>query len=369
MKRFYSALTVHATYSSKPDDDEKKTPMDDTSSDNDHSIDDDVPDLLVYELRAASTAERIRLDRFLTRSIEHASRTKMKALIEGGYVTINGAIVERAGRLVLPGDIVRCTLPKPAPPEVLPESIPLDIVYEDEAIIIVNKPPGMVTHPAYGNYSGTLVNALLYYGGELSSERGEDRPGILHRLDKDTSGLLAVARTDVAHRYIAQQFSEHSIEREYEAIVWGSMPSNRGIVNAPLRRHASDRKKMAVVEGGKEAVTEYSVLRDYGFLSHIRLRLRTGRTHQIRVHMSHIRHPVFGDPTYGGRRILYGTVTTRFKMLINELLGILPRQALHARTLGFKHPSSGEVVAFESSLPDDMRLALERIEQFIHAGV
>lgn len=328
------------------------------------SEDDDAAAVTVYELRSAVGAKRVRLDQFIVRSVENASRTRVKSLVEAGGVEINGRVVLKPGRLVIPGDLVRCTIPKPPPPDIVAEDIPLDIVFEDESIIIVNKPAGMVTHPAFANYTGTLVNALLYHTRELSLERGEERAGILHRLDKDTSGLLAVAKTDLAHQYIAKQFATHDIEREYQAIVWGSMPEKRGRISAPLARHPSDRKKMAVVEGGKEAITGYEVLRDYGFLSHIRLKLETGRTHQIRVHLASLRHPVLGDPTYGGRRILYGNITARYKQLISELLVLLPRQALHARTLGFRHPVSKELVRFACPLPSDMETALAMIEAF-----
>jgi 23S rRNA pseudouridine1911/1915/1917 synthase len=330
----------------------------------DENSGEDSPEVTIYELRSAPHAKRVRLDQFITRSVENATRTKVKALIDAGGVSVNGVIVEKAGRLVQPGDFVVCIVPKPPPPEILPENIPLDIVFEDDDVLIVNKPAGMVTHPAYANYSGTLVNALLYHTAQLSCERGEDRPGILHRLDKDTSGLLAVAKTERAHQFISRQFVDHSIEREYQAIVWGSFKASTGTVDAPIARHRSDRKKMAVVEDGKHAVTHYEVIRDYSAFSLIRCRLQTGRTHQIRVHLSSINHPVFGDPTYGGRRIHYGHVTTRFKTLVNGLLELLPRQALHARTLGFIHPTSREKVSFLSELPEDMDEALRRIEQY-----
>ncbi|MBE0645042.1 MAG: RluA family pseudouridine synthase [Bacteroidetes bacterium] len=328
---------------------------------------DDSPEVTIYELRSAPNARRVRLDQFITRSVENASRSKVKLLIEAGGVVVNGAVITKAGRLVCPGDMVVCTVPKPPPPDVLPENIPLEIVFEDDEVIIVNKPAGMVTHPAFGNYSGTLVNALLFYTDSLSHERGDDRPGILHRLDKDTSGLLAIAKTARAHQVIAKQFADHSIDREYQAIVWGSFKNSTGLIEAPLARHPSDRKKVAVVEGGKYAATEYTVLEDYGFISLVRLKLRTGRTHQIRVHMAHVHHPVFGDPTYGGRRIHYGSVTGRFKSFIHELLILLPRQALHARTLGFVHPVTEERAAFESPLPADMREALDRIRAYAAA--
>lgn len=328
---------------------------------NDDGTDDDRPEVTVYDLRSAPNASRVRLDRFITRSVENASRSKVQQLIEAGGVEINGQVVTKAGRIVAPGDRVICTVPKPPPPEVQAEDLPLDIVYEDDAVIVVNKPAGMVTHPAYGNYTGTLVNGLLFHTEQLSRERGDDRPGIMHRLDKDTSGLLLVAKTAQAHQFLARQFADHSIDREYQAIAWGRFDPPQGIVDAPLARHPSDRKKMAVVEGGKQAVTEYTTIEDFGPLSLVRLKLRTGRTHQIRVHLSHMKHPIFGDPTYGGRRIHYGSVTGRYKSFINGLLQLLPRQALHARTLGFVHPTTRERVHFESALPADMREALERI--------
>ncbi|MBN1447535.1 MAG: RluA family pseudouridine synthase [Bacteroidetes bacterium] len=328
-------------------------------------FDEDAPDVTVHELRSAPNARRVRLDQFITRSVENASRSKVKALIEAGGVTVNGVIVEKAGRLVLPGDRVVCTVPKPPPPDVLPEDIPLDIVHEDDDIIIVNKPAGMVTHPAFGNYTGTLVNALLYHTEQLSGERGEDRPGILHRLDKDTSGLLAVAKNDRAHQLLARQFADHSIEREYQAVVWGRMKKMSGTVEAPLARHPSDRKKMAIVESGKHAVTHFTVIEDLIYFSLLQIHLQTGRTHQIRVHLASLRHPVFGDPTYGGRRIHYGSVTGRYKHFVHELLTQLPRQALHARTLGFIHPTSRQKVVFTSDLPGDMVDVLQRIRAYL----
>ncbi|MCB2204403.1 RluA family pseudouridine synthase [bacterium] len=338
--------------------------IENSADDIDDLQDDDSPDVTIYELHSAPNARRVRLDQFITRSVENASRSKVKSLIDAGGVTVNGEIVSKAGRLVQPGDTVVCTVPKPPPPEVVPEDIPLEIVYEDDDVLVVNKPAGMVTHPAFGNYSGTLVNALLYYTSQLSRERGEERPGILHRLDKDTSGLLAVAKTERAHQYIARQFASHSIEREYQAIVWGTPSPSAGSVDAPIARHRSDRKKMAIVEGGKRAVTHYEVLKEYPAFSLIRCRLETGRTHQIRVHLSSIHHPVFGDPTYGGRRIHYGNVTGRFKSLVNGLLELLPRQALHARTLGFMHPVSHTLVSVQSELPEDMQEALRRLEEY-----
>ena len=245
----------------------------------------------------------------------------------------------------------------------LPEPIPLDIVYEDEHLLVVNKPAGMVTHPAYGNYTGTLVNALLHHCAGLSAVNDVTRPGIVHRLDKDTSGLMVVAKTDVAHVHLARQFARRTIRREYQAIVWGALAGSTGIIEANLGRSKSDRKKMAVVAGGKPAVTEYAVLEQFPYLSLVRLRLQTGRTHQIRVHLAHIHHPVFGDPTYNGRHMLYGPGTARQKAEVQAMLAILTRQALHARTIGFRHPATGSEVMFESDLPEDMRQVLALIRK------
>jgi len=316
----------------------------------------------VYVIRSAPASKRIRLDLFIAKSIESASRTKVQNLIAEGRVRVNEEVVTKPGRPVGRGDVVFCISPKPPPPAVEAENIPLDIRYEDDAVLVVNKPAGMVTHPAHGNRTGTLVHALLWHTANLSLERGRERAGIIHRLDKGTSGLLCVARTDEAHRSLSRQFAERTIDREYIALVWGSMSARKGLIDAPLARHPSDRKRMAVVEGGRTALTEYTVLHDFGCMSLLRLRLRTGRTHQIRVHLAHLRHPVFGDPTYGGRRILYGAVTGEYKRFIGELLELLPRQGLHARTLGFEHPVTGERVLVEAEPPQDMQQAMERAE-------
>lgn len=303
-----------------------------------------------------------RLDVFLTHHVENATRTKVQAAIRAGYVLVDGVAV-RSSHPVAPGEVIHVTLPRTPPPSVLPEPIPLDIVYEDEHLLVVNKPAGMVTHPAYGNYTGTLVNALLHHCADLSAVNDVTRPGIVHRLDKDTSGLMVVAKTDVAHVHLARQFARRTIRREYQAIVWGALAGSTGIIEANLGRSKSDRKKMAVVTGGKRAVTEYAVLERFPFLSLVRLRLQTGRTHQIRVHLAHIQHPVFGDPTYNGRHMLYGPGSARQKAEVQAMLGILTRQALHARTIGFRHPATGAEVMFESDLPEDMRQVLALIRK------
>lgn len=304
--------------------------------------------------------KRERLDVFLTHHVENATRTKVQAAIRAGCVLVNGAVT-RSSYAVCPDDVIHVTLPESPAPDVVAEAIPLTIVYEDDQLIIVNKPAGMVTHPAYGNYTGTLVNALLHHCASLSAVTDRTRPGIVHRLDKDTSGLLIVAKTDAAHAHLSRQFARRTIRREYQAIVWGAFAVEKGTIDANLGRSKSDRKKMAVVQDGKTAVTEYTVIEKFAYLSLIRLRLQTGRTHQIRVHLAHVGHPVFGDPTYNGRRLLFGPGTPRQKAEVQKMLDFLTRQALHARTIGFRHPATGEEMSFESPLPDDMTAVLKML--------
>ncbi len=254
-------------------------------------------------------------------------------------------------------------IPTSAPPDkAVPEDIPLNVVFEDEHLIVVNKPAGMVTHPGHGNWTGTLANALLFHCNRLSTINDPRvRPGIVHRLDKDTSGLIVAAKDDVTHASLARQFFDHTIDREYWAIVWGKLSTPRGMIEADLGRSKSDRKKFAVVEEGKFAATEYEVLKEFRYLSLVRLKLHTGRTHQIRVHLSHIGHPVFGDPTYHGRRINYGEPTPKFRQEVTNLLKIIDRQALHAKTLGFIHPVTKAHLHFDSELPDDFESVLKQI--------
>ncbi|MDI6765592.1 MAG: RluA family pseudouridine synthase [Bacteroidota bacterium] len=303
---------------------------------------------------------RERLDVFLTHHIENATRSKVQQAIKQGYVTVNETII-KASYKISPGDIIHVSIPKPPPPDVIPENIPLDILFEDEYLLIVNKPAGMVTHPAYGNYSGTLVNAVLYHcNNKLSSINDITRPGIIHRLDKDTSGLMVIAKDDTTHARLSKQFSQRTIGREYWAIVWGCFDKTKktGVIEASLGRSKSDRKKIAVSALGKSAVTSYEVLEEFDYLSLVRLKLRTGRTHQIRVHLHHIGHPVFGDPTYGGRRIAWGGTDKKKKEEVQSLLKIITRQALHAKTLGFIHPILKNEMIFDSELPADMQRLL-----------
>jgi 23S rRNA pseudouridine1911/1915/1917 synthase len=317
---------------------------------------------------------RERLDLFLSHHIENATRSKIQKAIKEGCVTLHGKPLKQSYQ-VIPGDEIHVELRKSPPPDVVAEEIPLDVVFEDDYLIVLNKPAGMVTHPAYSNYSGTLVNALMHYAkGNLSQPEGAfPRPGIVHRLDKDTSGLMVIAKDDHTHALLSKQFSDRTIERAYWAIVWGlftkrpnSMP-REGTIDAPLGRSNADRKKIAVRDSGKTAITTYKLLEEFEYLSLVQCKLKTGRTHQIRVHMHHIGHPVFGDPTYGGRRMLFGDTSGRTgksrKEEVHSLLEILPRQALHAKTIGFVHPLSGEKLFFESELPEDMKRVLSYIKQ------
>lgn len=297
-----------------------------------------------------------RIDLFLTNTIENATRSKVQKLIDAGYVTVNGKQV-KSSYLVQAKDIIEATQPiSPRPEFNEPEAIPLDIVYEDDYLIIVNKPPGMVAHPGYANYTGTLVNALLHHTKKLSSANESDRPGIVHRIDKDTSGLLVVAKDDWTHAKLGEQFSRHEIEREYWAIVWGIFNNKAGMIDTLITRSKKDRKKFTVSdEEGKQAITYYEVKQEYDFTSLIKLNLKTGRTHQIRVHLSSMHHPVFGDPAYGGRELVYGSSLPKIKSRVQNLLELMKRQALHAKTLGFIHPHTNKFVLFNSELPEDMK--------------
>jgi len=311
-----------------------------------------------------------RIDTFLANTIENATRSRIQKLIDAELVAVNGKIV-RANYQVKPFDIIEAVQPiSPRPEDNEPENIPLDIVYEDEYLIVVNKPAGMVAHPAYANFTGTLVNALLHHTKSLSDLNAPGRPGIVHRIDKNTSGLLVVAKDDFTHAKLAEQFSKHSAEREYRAICWGIIKDNKGEISTNIARSKSDRKKFAISlpdrqtgkTEGKAATTLYEVIERFEFTTYLKLNLKTGRTHQIRVHLSGINHPVFGDETYGGRKIVYGSQLPKIKSRIENFLEIMPRQALHAKTLGFIHPHKKEFMRFDSELPEDMKELLEKLK-------
>lgn len=287
-----------------------------------------------------------RIDKFLSDNIAELTRSSLQGLIFRGNVLVCGEKVQKNYKL-RSGDVIEISVPEPQALDAVPENIPLDIVYEDDDLLVVNKPKGMVVHPAHGNYSGTLVNALLYHCGDsLSGINGIIRPGIVHRIDKNTSGLLIVAKNDASHVKLSEQIKAHSFTREYEAVAVGSFREKEGTVDAPIGRSKIDRKKMCVTqENSKTAVTHYSVIRQYGGFAHVRLRLETGRTHQIRVHLSYIGHPVLGDDVYG-----------------KPYKG-LEGQCLHARKIGFIHPSTGEYMEFVSELPDYFTVVLNRLEK------
>ncbi len=289
------------------------------------------------EVVVPANKEKERLDKFLTRFIGSVSRARLQKVIEEGKVLVNGKIA-KASHLVLPNEKIEVCIPKPQKVDILPENIPLNILFEDKHLIVLNKVAGMVVHPAFANYTGTLVNALLFYCGDLSSIGGKQRPGIVHRLDKDTSGVMVVAKDDLTHRHLSFQFSSKETERIYSAIAWGRFKKKKDRIETYIARSPKDRIRMTVQLKGKVAITNYNVMEEFRLLSSVRLKLGTGRTHQIRVHLSYIEHPVFGDMTYGGRNRQLGALSNPDREFAVELLEIMDRQALHASSLGFTHP-------------------------------
>ena len=310
-----------------------------------------------------------RIDRYIATHQEDTSRHRVQLAIKAGFVLVNDAPA-KASLIVRPGDIIRFVMPyRRRGVEVLPEDIPLNIVYEDDSLLVVDKPAGMVVHPGHGHFSGTLVNALAFH---LGLEGGiDERMGILvHRIDKDTSGLLVVAKTDEAQMSLAKQFFDHSIDRLYTAVVWGNIKEDDGTIESYIGRDPNDRLRFRNVddpEKGKHAVTHFRVLERYGFITVVECRLETGRTHQIRVHMSSIGHPLFNDARYGGSEIRSGTIYAKYKQFIGNCFALCPRQALHARTLGFTHPVSGKRLFFSSPVPSDMTSLIEKWKVYVAA--
>jgi 23S rRNA pseudouridine1911/1915/1917 synthase len=313
--------------------------------------------------RVGPEYEGRRLDIFISERWPELSRAQAKRLVEGGLVTVGGT-KKKPSFPLRPGDEVAVVLPEPEPSRLVPEAIPLDIVYEDRYLLLVNKPAGMTVHPAAGARQGTLVHALLHHCDDLSGIGGVLRPGIVHRLDKGTSGLLVVAKTDAAHRRLAEQIKSRSLKRIYRALVWGAPDRDEGVVEASVGRHPTVRKKMAVVDsGGKHAVTHYRVIERYKFLSLMELALETGRTHQVRTHLAYLGHPVFGDPEYGGRRKALNALRGRFAKEGAALLKGINRQALHAWRLSLVHPITDERLEFTAPLPEDIADVLSVLEQ------
>ena len=356
-----------------------KNDMNDSIQEVNLNYPDYIEKIFAFKITRGQSPERV--DRYLARSILNATRTKVQKAIDAGNVTINGLPV-KSNRKIQPGDDIQCIIMKPPPIELLPENIPLEIFYEDDYLLVVNKPAGMCTHPGYGNRYGTLVNAVLYHTGFRNTivyECDEDdddvdegaifasdfvRPGVVHRLDKDTSGLLLVSKNPEIHAKLALQFSERTIQREYRAIVWGLVKENSGTITGDIGRSTRNRKLFDVVKkGGKHAITEFEVLERYDFASLLRIHLRTGRTHQIRVHFSNRHHPVFGDPAYGGDTIVTGGSMPEMRNTAARCLKMIRRQMLHAATLGFVHPVSGSFISFECPLPADMQRIIDELKK------
>ena len=311
----------------------------------------------------------VRIDKYMSTHLEDTSRNRIQQAFKEGYVRV-GETPVKANYIVRPGDVIRFVMPyRRRGREIIPQDIPLNIVYEDDDVLVVNKPAGMVVHPGHGHYEGTLINALSHHLGISQDEDAlDERMGILvHRIDKDTSGLLAVAKNEEAQLKLAKQFFDHSIDRRYNAIVWGDMPEDEGTVESFIGRDPGDRLRFRSVEDedhGKRAVTHWKVLERFGFVTLVECKLETGRTHQIRVHMSQLGHPIFNDERYGGAEIRKGTIYAKYRQFIQNCFAICPRQALHARTLGFVHPRTGEWLQFDSTLPEDMAALLDKWRKY-----
>lgn len=321
----------------------------------------------------------VRVDKFLVDRVERATRSKIQRAIAAEMVRVNDKVV-KANHKVKPQDVVTIVLPKPMDDgHVIPENIPLDIVYEDAHIMVINKEPGLVVHPGIGNHTGTLVNALAYHFQQQAGENPDlpimegnrsDRPGIVHRIDKNTSGLMVVAKTDDAMAKLAKQFFDHSIERKYVGLIWGELPENAGTITGHIGRHPNHRLQMTVFpdgDEGKHAVTHYKVLEAFYYVSLVEFELETGRTHQIRVHMKHMGNPMFNDDRYGGDRVVKGTIFSKYKQFVQNCFEVIPRHALHAKSLGFTHPETGEHLYFESELPEDMVQVVEKWRRYVTA--
>lgn len=314
----------------------------------------------------------MRIDKFLSQKLEHTSRSRVQAAADSGSILVNGKVV-KASYKIKPGDEVSIIMPYPPRDNtIVGENIPLDIVYEDEDVLVVNKQPGMVVHPGFGNFSGTLVHALTYYLQDLPLfQSGDMRAGLVHRIDKNTSGLLVIAKNELAHQKLAKQFFDHTIERRYHALVWGNPKEDEGTIVGNIGRSVKDRLKMFVFEDGsdgKHAVTHYKVLRRFSYVSLVECRLETGRTHQIRVHMGYLGHKLFNDERYGGNAILKGTTYTKYKQFVENCFSLMPRQGLHALSLGFVHPRTGEKMYFESEYPEDFKACIAKWEGYTATG-
>jgi len=317
-----------------------------------------------YNIVVDKGQEMVRIDKFLNDRLPKFSRNKIQEALKDGNVLIDGKAV-KPNYKIRPNDTISIVMPFPKRNlEVVPEDIPLEIVYEDDDVVIINKQAGMVVHPGHGNYRGTVVNALMgRYTALPTSDAEAPRPGLVHRIDKNTSGLLIIARTEIALNSLSKQFFDHSIERKYNALVWGNLEADEGTITGHIGRSSRDRKVFECYPDGsvgKHAITHYKVLERFNYVTLVECKLETGRTHQIRVHFKHIGHPLFGDFEYGGDRILKGTTFAKYKQFVQNNLELLPRQALHAKVLGFVHPTTSEFMHFESELATDMQTVIER---------
>lgn len=322
-----------------------------------------------HRIVADSKQSLLRIDKFLMDRLPNVTRTKIQDGIRDGFIKVNEKLI-KPNYKIHPHDIITVSLPEPPrDTDVVPENIPLNIVFEDDHLMIINKPAGMVVHPAYQNWTGTLVNALAYHFQNLPQMAGNDgRPGLVHRIDKDTSGLLVIAKTETAMNSLAKQFFDHSIHRTYQALVWGVPDPPEGTINVHVGRSLKDRRvTVAFPEGefGRHAITHYKLLQDLRYVSLVECRLETGRTHQIRAHMKYIGHPIFNDATYGGNEVVKGTVFSKYKQFIDNCFKIIPRQALHAKTLGFLHPVTQQPIQFDSELPADFKEVIEKWENYV----
>lgn len=321
-----------------------------------------------YAFSVEKGQQPLRIDKYLMNFVENATRNKIQEAAKSGSIFVNNSSV-KSNYKVKPFDQIRVLFEYPAYENLLvPEDISIDIVYEDDDLLVVNKAPGMVVHPGHGNYSGTLINALIFHFKNLPVN-STNRPGLVHRIDKDTSGLLVVAKTELAMANLSAQFKAKTSEREYVALVWGNMDLDEGTIEGNIGRHPKNRLQNTVylennVERGKPAVTHYKVIQRLGYVTLVSCRLETGRTHQIRVHMKHIGHTLFNDERYGGERILKGTTFTKYRQFVDNCFKSLPRQALHAKTLGFIHPSSKEKMSFTAEIPKDMQTCIEKWQTY-----
>jgi len=344
----------------------------------DKDLDDNMPSDVseeLYErmsLKVDKGQEPIRIDKFLVRRIENASRNKIQKALESGMVLVNNKQVQPNYKIRPLDEIVMFSDKEVHGEEIIPEEMPLNIRYEDDEVMIINKPPGLVVHPASGNYTGTLINGVAWYLQQKNHDVNESnlpRFGLVHRIDKNTSGLMVLAKTEKAVRSLAKQFFDHTVKRQYMALAWGDLAEDEGTIIAHVGRHQRFRKLFAAYpegEHGKEAITHYKVLERFGYTTLVQCVLETGRTHQIRVHMQHIGHPLFNDDTYGGDKIVKGTVFSKYRQFVDNCFAICPRHALHAKTIGFVHPGTGKEVLFESELPDDMQQLITKWRGYIN---